>query len=191
MAKAHLALGLGLSLVHLAAAQIPAGRTVNLALDSAKPFVYIAFDHAGPRQPVEQGEPDQGLWLRLVNNSALPIEVRANGTATDPDMTILPDTITRRMVPISMSSAVREKMPRGYSSTMGTLIMIEPGKSLVFSVPANHVSAAWFLQVPFNFSLSPVKEGVQPVCLAAFVWEDIPEPYRTCGGRQLEIPPPR
>src|SRR5208283_893928 len=112
-AKAHLAFGLGLSLVHLAAAQIPAGRTVNLALDSTKPFVYIAFDHAGSRQPVEQGEPDQGLWLRLVNNSALPIEVRANGTATDPDMTILPDTITRRMVPISMSSAVREKMPRG------------------------------------------------------------------------------
>lgn len=189
MAKAHLVLGL--LLVHLAAAQIPAGRTVNLALDSTKPIVYIAFDHAGPRQPVEQGEPDQGLWLRLVNNSALPIEVRANGTATDPEMTILPDTITRRMVPISMSSAVREKMPRGYSYGMGTLITIDSGKSLVFSVPANHVSPAWFLQVPFYFSLPPEKEGVQPVCLAGFVWEDVPEAHRTRSGRQLEIPPPR
>ena len=181
----------GLSLISAAAAQTPAQGTVKLALDSTKPIVYIAFDHAARRQPVEDGEPDRGLWLRLVNNSVLPVEVRANGTATDPEMTILPDVIAPRATPFLGSPPVHERMPRGYSSNVGTLITIDPGKSLVFSVPVNHVSPTWSLQIPFHFSLPPVNEGVQPVCLAGFVWEDIPEPHRTRSGRQLEIPSPR
>lgn len=181
----------GLSLISAAAAQTPAQGTVKLALDSTKPIVYIAFDHAARRGPVEAGEPDRGLWLRLVNNSVLAVEVRANGTATDPEMTILPDILVPRPTHFLGSPPVQERMPRGYSSNLGSLITIDSGKSLIFSVPVNHVSRMWSLQIPFHFSLPPVKEGVQPICLVEFVWENIPERYRTGSAQQLETPPPR
>src|SRR5258708_4419079 len=34
----------------------------KLALDSTKPFVYVKFDHSGPRSPQRSDEPSQGLW---------------------------------------------------------------------------------------------------------------------------------
>jgi hypothetical protein len=146
----------------------------KLALNAEKPIVYIEFDHAGPRTPVQEGEPAKGLWLRLVNNSTIPIVVQANGTSTDPNMTILPDTIIAVKGRIPKSGPVKRAIPSGYASDTGTPLTIEPGKSLVFSVPSNHVSPTWSMQVPFQFSLPAVKEGVQPVCLAEFTWGDIP-----------------
>lgn len=148
--------------------------SAKLALDADKPIVYIEFDHAGPRTPVQDGEPSKGLWLRLVNNSIIPIVVQANSTSTDPNMTILPDTIIAVRAKILKSGPARQPMPSGYASDTGTPITIDPGKSLVFSVPASHVSPAWSMQVPFQFSVAPVKQGVQPVCLAEFTWGDIP-----------------
>jgi len=154
----------------VALAQVPP----KLALNAEKPIVYIEFDHAGLRTPMQEGESAQGLWLRLVNNSTIPIVVQANGTSTDPNMTILPDRIIAVRGRIPKSGAVKQVMPSGYASDTGTPLTIEPGKSLLFSVPSNHVSPAWSMQVPFQFSLPAVKEGVQPVCLAEFTWGDIP-----------------
>ena len=153
-----------------ALAQAPA----KLAIDADKPIVYIEFDHAGSRTPVEEGEPPKGFWLRLVNNSIVPIVVQANSTSTDPKMTILPDSIIAVRGRLPKSGSVGRSMPSGYASDTGTPLTIEPGKSLVFSVPSNHVSPAWSMQVPFQFSVAPVKQGVQPVCLAEFTWGDIP-----------------
>ena len=148
----------------------------KLVLDVARPIVYIEFDHAGPRTPVQEGEPSKGLWLRLVNNSTLPIVVQGNSTSTDPHMTILPDTISAIRGKIPKSGPDIQKMPSGYSSDTGTPLTVEPGKSLVFSVPANHVSKAWSMQVPFEFSLPAVEHGSEPICLAEFTWEDLPAP---------------
>jgi hypothetical protein len=41
------------------------------------PFVYLIFDHIGPGVPEFDGEPPTRIWLRLVNNSSLPMEVWA------------------------------------------------------------------------------------------------------------------
>jgi hypothetical protein len=62
------------------------GPTPKLVLDKAKPIVYIDLDHIGPRPPVEGDEPDRGLWLRLLNNPVVPIEVQTMGTSTDPEL---------------------------------------------------------------------------------------------------------
>lgn len=152
--------------------------TAKLALDASKPIVYIEFDHAGHRTPVEEGEPATGLWLRLVNNSAFPIVVQANSTSTDPHMTILPDRIVPVHGKLPKSGASIQKMPQGYASDTGTPVVIEPGRDLVFSVPSDHVTKQWSMEVPFQFSLPSVKHGVQPTCLAQFDWGDIP----TSGG---------
>jgi hypothetical protein len=157
----------------------------KLALDATKPFVYIEFDHTGPREPLRPDEVARGLWLRLVNNSALPIIVRGHSSIADPDMTILEDVITPQMRMIPKSGLPDYgPMPRGYAtgSDVTSLLTINPGKGVLFSVPVNHVAPGWFLQVSFQFDLPPTEHGAaQPVCYAAFAWDDIPEKSREPG----------
>lgn len=87
------------------------GATPKLVLDEAKPIVYIELDHIGPRPPVEGDEPGRGIWLRLVNNSVVPIEVQPMGTGTDPELTLLPDEIVGRWTRIEESDAPEPKRP--------------------------------------------------------------------------------
>jgi hypothetical protein len=148
---------------------------VTLSLDGSKPFVFIQFDHAGPRPPVEDDEPAEGIWLRLVNNSFIPIEVETMETNTSPKLLLLPDGIVPRTITIpDPRSAIEGKMPSGYASGLGTRYVIEPGKELLFSVPKNHVGATWHMQVPFRFVLPSTRWGVQPLCFAQFSLADIP-----------------
>jgi len=151
----------------------------KLALDSTKPFVYLKFDHSGPRQPQEPDEPSQGLWLRLVNNSVLPIFMRVHSSLTDPAMTILEDIVTPRIRTIPKTGFVDYgPMPHGYATAadVTSILTLKPGESVLFSVPVNHVAPGWFLQVGFQFDLPPVEHGAaQPVCYAGFDWDDIPE----------------
>jgi hypothetical protein len=51
----------------------------NFVLDSSKPFVYLKFERIGPRKPVLKAEAPLGLWLRLVNNCRVPIQVGTVG----------------------------------------------------------------------------------------------------------------
>ncbi len=154
----------------------------KLTLDATKPFAYIEFDHTGPREPLRPDELARGLWLRLVNNSVFPIIVRAHDSLTDPVMTILEDVITPQMRMIPKSGLPDYgPMPRGYASgsDVTSLLTIAPGKGVLFSVPVNHVGPGWFLQVSFQFDLPPTAHGAaQPVCYAAFAWDDIPEKFR-------------
>jgi hypothetical protein len=152
----------------------------KLARDTAKPFVYIKFDHAGPREPLEQGERPRGLWLKLVNNSEFPIVVSARSSRTEPELIVLDDIVT---------PAIREfhgpepmdygSMPHGYASASdisgGTTI--EPDKGIVFSIPENHVAPGWFIQVAFQFDMPPLEHGAQPVCYVAFDWDDLPDKF--------------
>jgi hypothetical protein len=176
-------------MVVLGAPVVQAKTQGKLALDMTRPIVYIEFDHAGPREPIEDGEPTQGFWLRFVNNSVVPIEVELMSTATKSKLIILTDVITpiERIIP--RSGVSHEVMPLGYGSSMGVVKTIAPGKDLVFSVPVNHVSPNWFMRVPFHFSLPPVPKGRQPICYAEFIWDDLPESYRSERPEIGAVPP--
>jgi len=50
------------------AGQASAQKPYAFIVDASKPYVYLAFDHAGRREPAREGESPQGLWLRLINN---------------------------------------------------------------------------------------------------------------------------
>jgi hypothetical protein len=156
------------------------GPAPTLVLNEAKAIVYIELDHLGPRPPVQGDEPDRGLWLRLVNNSVVPIEVQTMGTSTDPELTLVPDEIVGRQRRIEKSEAPEPKMPMGYAvgDITGTEL-IQPGKGLLFSVPVTHVGRSWYVQVPFRFHLPPIKQGTQPLSYAQFTLEDIPENLRS------------
>ncbi|HEX5236761.1 MAG TPA: hypothetical protein VFW25_15685 [Silvibacterium sp.] len=45
------------------------------------------------------------------------------------------------------------QMPSGYWADVGTLTTIEAGHSIYFSLPRNHVSTEWHVEIPFDFDL--------------------------------------
>ena len=73
-------LGLWVSLSALNVAQVTKESDQDYSkflIDASKPYVYLAFDHVGPRTPLRDVEPKIGLWLHLKNNCKVPIVVLA------------------------------------------------------------------------------------------------------------------
>ncbi len=97
-------------------------------------------------------------------------------------MTILEDVVTPRIRTIPKTGFVDYgPMPHGYATAadVTSILTLQPGENVLFSVHVNHVAPGWFLQVAFQFDLPPVKDGAaQPVCYAGFDWDDIPEKSR-------------
>lgn len=144
---------------------------VPFVLDAGKPYVYIVFDHAEPRKPVERGESEQGVWLRLVNNCRVPVTVGAFDPGTDDPGTAL----IHDVVPLKLGGPHKSaKVPEGYSSEIYSLATVDPGEDLLFSVPANHLAREWYLRVRFRLEVSPEKVGDQPYSYVDFRWEQMP-----------------
>ena len=139
----------------------------DFVIDHSKPYAYIAFDHIGPRTPQGPEEGNIGLWLRIVNNCRIPIVVPASGYPKgdkDPGVVVL-DEIELRKPGTSLTMTLadgkeitsnpqppktNEQPPKGYAEDnidVFSAIDIQPGESLLFSVPLNHVSDWWNLYV--------------------------------------------
>lgn len=175
-------------LVFLIAANGQNKASQPFVLDQAKPYVYIAFDHAGKRKPLGRGESKVGFWLRFVNNCRVPVTIGTFGTSTDdPGVGVFDE-----VVPIQTggSSGIPEapepgrlelagKPPEGYYAEVGSAMTVAPGKSVLFSVPSNHLSAAWYLRVRFTLAVSPSKVGDQPYSFADFRWVQLPGGVRS------------
>jgi hypothetical protein len=58
-------------------------RTEGFRIDQTKPYVYIQVVAVSPRKPIEVGEPNVGIKLRLVNNSRVPISIVTFGSEAD------------------------------------------------------------------------------------------------------------
>jgi hypothetical protein len=165
----------------------------SFVLDGTKPYVYLQFDHVGPRKPLHEGEPSTGLWLRIVNNCKVPIGVRSYGVTTGDIGTgvfdeIIPVqqgiTVQAYFGEISLSTDEKPtqttaneqstKMPEGYSAELSSVTRVLPGQSLLFSVPRNHVSRDWFLRVKFALAVSKPSVGPGPFTELDFFNEQIP-----------------
>jgi hypothetical protein len=161
----------------------------TFVLDPARPFVYVKFDHVGSRKPALEGEGARGLWLRLVNNCRLPITVLTFDLGTGDPAAGLNYTV----VPAGGMRPARDpeprratKMPRGYSSDTGSPARVAPGQDLLFSIPMDHVTEFWHIQLNFDFDLPEPREGVNPRGVVTFYWENIPQKYRAV----LDVPLP-
>jgi hypothetical protein len=146
----------------------------NFVLDENRPFVYIEFDHIGPGARRGEAEPLTRIWLRLKNNCKIPINVRANGVPDGSpagEVGVMHDvvldaptlTITGYKSPNEEESVpppdkkqtkkMAEQMPTGYMNEVGSRVTIMPGKEILFSIPINHVSESWHIEIPFEFDL--------------------------------------
>lgn len=168
--------------IPFAMAQTPAK---GFVIDQSVPWAYIKFDHLGERKPANDWESTKGLWLRLVNNCRVPIQISVLSPGTgDPGVVVNFDVVPTpgRYAP---DTEERKKMPFGYAADIGTLVTIQPKGALLFSVPAESVSEHWYIQVRFNLALATPKTvtsqptgNYDPYIVADFDWYNIPEKLR-------------
>lgn len=78
--------------------------------------------------------------------------------------------------------------PSGYFFDVGSATTIPPAKAIYFSVPVNHVDKRWHFQISFRFALKRQGPIRQPYSYVAFMWDDLPEAYRT---ESIESPVPK
>jgi hypothetical protein len=167
---------LSLAICPAAVGQQPAS---DFVLDPDKPYVYLQFDHVGPRISNREGEGNVGLWLRIVNNCRIPISVPAlspipgipgdilfDEVATDPvTMRVWSEDLSAASADapvgtpaggpsteVSAKSApagVKNNPPRGYSGELYNMFRVLPGKDILFSVPISHVQNGYYMRVWF------------------------------------------
>ena len=158
-------------------------------LNPAKPYAYIEFDHAGKRAPLGRGESKYGYWLRLVNNCRLPIAVTvyARNYPNRGVGIVLFDEVVK-IQPMSVSALPAKEgsgcpvpsgePPEGYSKETGSGMDVEPGKSLLFSIPSNQLSPGWYVRIKFNLDINPESPVDQPDSYVEFDWWHLPESIR-------------
>lgn len=166
-------------------------KTTDFLIDPSKDYVYLKFDHLGSRERLGGDEVSKGLWIRLVNNCRVPVIVATFDPGTgDPGSGIYDEVVPAAAKgPILHSGGGKNqlrpspltpaKMPKGYSlpDTFSTT-SISPGESILFSVPANHVSPSWSLEIRFYLGPPGALFGSGPYSVLSFDWVDIPEQFR-------------
>ncbi len=164
----------------------------NLVIDQSKPYVYLKFDHIGPRKPIQSGESRTGLWLRVVNNSRIPIVFASLSVPTGELGVGLMDEVIEIEPTLQISSSPgdereiqrREKRrrskhrPAGYTSEIAGILRMPPGTDILFSVPLNHVDDDWYMRVKFALDLDQSSVSVGPFTYLPFYEWDIPKELR-------------
>ncbi len=169
-----------LLLVVAAGFSVSAEQSVGFVLDQSRPYVYIQFDHVGPRVPVSEVEPAIGVWLRIKNNSRVPIQVSIFDLGTkDTGVGVLDEIVpVPGIAPPCGSGGSAIRPPIGYQVDVATPATIPPGHDLLFSVPISHVAQWWYLRVRFGLVLPAAMSGRQPYSFVDFAWSDIPDKDR-------------
>lgn len=149
-----------------------------LALDSSRPLVDIRFERFD-----KFGARGEGpiLFLRLRNNLHCPIRVFSTNGSITGSITVRHEI--ERLDSLSgvpsgppVNSKWIEPPPELIESDVGGDERIEPGSSLLFVVPWNHVGPTWSMKLTFRFDL-PVA-GRQPVGVVDYTWTDVPPRIR-------------
>jgi hypothetical protein len=151
-------------------------RKTSFVIDPNRPYVYLKFDHVGPGIPRDKDEPKTRTWLWLVNNCNVSIVVNENGTPEGSPKEerqimyeVVPTVVasfgvgsfdptggklkSKQEKPDESASSDSEKIPRGYMEEVGSSERISPGERILFSVPVNHLSERWHIEIPYDFDL--------------------------------------
>jgi len=90
----------------------------------------------------------------------LEYEVVANPTIGAMVFTSTPDghePETRETGRAQSSDTKSDEIPRGNMEEVASSVSIGPGREIVFSMPINHLSERWHVEIPFDFELPPDK----------------------------------
>ena len=152
----------------------------DVVLSSGKPTVYITFERAGEREPVYAKESNRGIWLCIHNNTRWSISFCTEslyiGTKTTPLRLSDGRGALGLRDGVEISPCYEVEAVRGYESertrdgglviekpvqvpplpvgTRGDVFSVSwlpPGRSVIFSVPREHLAKHLAIYVLFNY----------------------------------------
>jgi hypothetical protein len=129
----------------------PSKKSLDVRLVNDKPTVYVSFVRSGPRRPLENWESDQGVWLRIHNNTKWNLVFNAGGV---PDPSYGDAVMFYRIKRIEGEGDV----PVGYQRHVSSVIQLQSGRSLEFSVPREHLVQGLAIDIAFNYEWELNKE---------------------------------
>jgi hypothetical protein len=113
-----------------------------------KPTVYISFDHAGRREPLLNGEGNQGIWLRLHNNTRWAVRLQMSGVPRQyGDANLFYEVLSENEVVIDMKCHV-------CSSNK-----LAPGKPILFSLPREYLNKDLAIRISFSYDWEEDERG--------------------------------
>ena len=141
---------------------------LNIRLQKDKPTVYMEFVREGHRPALANGESDKGIWLRLHNNTKWSIVMNMHGVPSQDygDATLIYDVLSEGETIIEGSCHVCSV------NSLGS------GRSLLFSVPAEHLSRAGAIRVKFSYAWedsNKVTAGQEPEHYVNFYSTQLPK----------------
>jgi hypothetical protein len=158
----------------------------DFVIDSSRPYAYLAFDHIGVRKPTQASDSTAGLWLRVVNNSRVPLLVATFGLTTgDPGAgvyyEVIPDVTAKVYAGEVLAGTDTDcaggpvGMPNGLpGAELQSATVIAPGHDLLFGVPRNSIGPGWFMRVKCTLKVGSNRSGPGPYTELDFFENQIP-----------------
>ncbi|MEJ7623779.1 MAG: hypothetical protein WKF34_07280 [Pyrinomonadaceae bacterium] len=137
------------------------------------PNVYVSFEREGNRKPLKTRESNKGVWLRFHNNSKWRVGVCMWDVPKEyGDKDITYEVERYKNVGGSVETPIANdpegSCPREY---------IESGKSVLFSVPREHLAKGLAIKVQFRYEWEDDPDGfanpLEPTHYAYFYSSDI------------------
>lgn len=154
----------------------------SIAIDPSRPYIDIVYESSGKRVPVFEGEGDAGIWLRLRNNSVVPIKVHTlHRPNANPGSLLVHEVANERGSPVMNLAGARPAIakPLGYSAPdVLSDEDVEPAGSLLFSVPVSHVTRRWSVRIEVFLPQPTGGPGKQPRTFVEFDWAALPHKAR-------------
>jgi hypothetical protein len=178
---------LGLLVALMGTAAYLRGQPETLVIDPKKPLVFISFNRVAGPQSASKGEDSGRLWLRIENNSRVPIEVLARQVQPNADGLEVAHEVVKASdlngypsgpTPSASGWISPPERNSPIPIDVATAVRINSGSDLLFRVPLNHVGPSWYLQLRFQFLFTALRSGRQPQGIVDFTWADIPASER-------------
>ena len=143
-------------------------------LKKDKPTVYIEFERMGDRKPLRVGESNTGIWLRLHNNTKWSIILNMQDVPSKDygDASLFYDELSGQKITFERSCHVCS------FNALGS------GRSLLFSIPAEHLSEGLGIRIQFSYGwedLNKVFAGQEPQHYVLFYSAQLPTDVRKQG----------
>lgn len=149
------------------------GQSRSVFLNPAKPGAYVTFERIGKRIPERANETEQGIFLKIHNNThwILIFDALDDGPSENGDASLMYDVI---------------EDPRGYPTLplpagnwfdVVNSVWLRPSKSLLFSVPMAKLGVGLGLSIRFNYEWDANRIG-EPRHTLVFYHSELPENLR-------------
>jgi hypothetical protein len=162
----------------------------------------LKFDHIGLVKPNPDSAAENYLWLKVVNNSRIPITFRAQGPPPGyPGVSLENEVVEQEPVrlfaysPQELDNFKRQEKlrkehlkhkPLGDSFEVSGGAIVRPGEELLFSVPLNYVDDDWYLRIKFALNLDRSSSSIGPFTYLPFYNWDIPKDARSNNAEETQ-----